>query len=1089
MSSKKAVSILLVIVMLMAVVMIPGSFSAQSADIVDVAAAAADYNLTAKIAQGNILHAFNWRMTDLVKYAPEIAAAGYSTVQISPIQTTKVTANDGSYATDWWCFYQPTDMKIGNALGSAADLKAATTELHKYGIKVIADVVTNHVMNCETKADQALVSSNIKGYTRRGLAVNNLKNCSDSSRDAQTQNDLDKQLPDLDTSNKNYQNYVINNLLLPLIDNGVDGFRFDAAKHIETPDDSVGSDYWPTVTNAIKNKKSDAFIYGEVLDNAGKFNISSYTKYMSVTDFRYGSTVRSAVVSKNASGLVDYGYSGSQKNQNVLWVESHDNFCSQQSTSLTKQQQILGWAAIGARADAPALFYIRPQHEKLDSPGFIMYDELMGAPGSATTWKDPTVVAVNHFKNAFAGQGETVTASGAFLYVQRGTTGMVIVNLAGTSSSVNQSCSMASGSYTDQVSGNTFQVSGGKITGNIGSAGVAVIYNKTADNSAPIITLKLNGTELNPEVLSRYTAATANIEVNLKDATSGTIQVSNLSAVTVKGGKTTFTLNSGIAYGKSVDVKITATNGKKTVTRTYNIKKKDANETKKVYFENSTMKWPAVYVYCKTGVAPSTQIANYDAYQLTGSGTLLSYTVPANTKYVKFNEGYIPASGDSYGRKHLFHNFNECQGYCGRTMPETVVNYGTANNKANRENGGYELVGAMILKDLRFEDYGDYPVATLKASDTSLKGSGSDPTQPTENPTEKPTTATEAPQPTTGPITPGAKLYRGDADLDGDVTIVDATAIQRDLAELTKLSANARIAADADKDGDLTIIDATAIQRYLAELGNPYGIGDVISGGSDPTPTEAPENPTEPPYEDPTDAPVQTQPLKNRWVAMVYCEEYSTDPAERTKQFDIDQQTATLTMDFPGASYVFCRNYDTGVQYCTNGWAGFVNPVTLVSQKSLENESDFEKMYVPAGTHTLYLIDNGDDTFTLGYDGGVTPGPSVVDPTTGGDTPVVGGDDIIFTPGAASVDNPAWYAWVWKDGSDGTWIKGTESGSTIIFANAAGYDNILVARMPTGSNDPSWSSCWNQSEDCKITGTNLVFSSWGSGNKFIVAFQ
>ena len=1114
MQLKKVVSLLMVVAVLLTLTVIPATFSAKTADEVAPTSASAtnDYNLTNTVQQGNILHAFNWRMRDLVRYADEIAAAGYSTVQISPIQLTKDTANDGSYATDWWSFYQPRDMKIGNALGTAAELKTATTELHKRGIKVIADVVTNHVMNCENKADANRIAASVKQYVRRG-PVGGLTPTSDSSRDAMTKNDMGGQLPDLKTENKDYQNYVIANLLNPLCDNGVDGFRFDAAKHIETPDDSNGSDYWPTITNAIKNKNSNAFIYGEVLANAGKFNITSYTKYMSVTDYAYGDTVRGALSSKNASGLVNYGYSGSQKKDNVLWVESHDTFCDQKSTSLSKKQQIVGWAAIGARADAPALFFVRPKHEALDSPGFIKYDDLMGAPGSADTWKDPSVVAVNHFKNAFAGQSESVTASGANLFVQRGTTGMVIVNLNASSTSVNQSCSMTNGTYTDQVTGNKFTVSGGKISGNVGASGVAVVYNKDKNNSAPIISLKLDNTILTPETLSRYTAATANISVDLKDATSGTIKVNNLAAKTVNGGTTTFKLNSTIPYGKSINITISATNGSKTVTRTYSIKKKDANEAKKVYFDNSAMKWPGVWVYCKTGEAASTQIAAYDAYQLTGTNTgILSYTVPAQTNYVKFNEGFIAAKYsdkahcDEYGRCHLFHSFNECQGYCGRTMPETVVNYGTANNKANREKGGYQLVGAMIMRDLRFEDYGDYPEATLKVSDTTL--GGDDPTQPptqatqpptqppTKPPTQPPTTVT----PTVGP--PSDKLLRGDADGDGYVTIYDATRIQRFKVSLANIEDKFKPCADADKDTQITILDATAIQRYLVDLDkDKYGIGKPIDGSDPtPTPTDPPVivNPTDPPViddptdppivDDPTDAPdVQTQPLKNKWVALVYCEEYSTDPASRTKEFEINQQSATLTLDFPGASYVFCRNYDTGVQYCTNGWTNFANPVTLVNQKTLAKESDFEKMYVPAGSHTLYLIDNGNDTYTLGYDGSVSPGPGPGpdDPTDG---PVHVGDDITFDPGEASVADPAWFAWVWGNGSDGEWIQGTGSGSNITFPGAAAFANIVVVRMPSGSTAGDWDSCWNQSEDIPITGTHLVFTAWNN-TKFSASFQ
>ena len=57
----------------------------------------------------------------------------------------------------------------------------------------------------------------------------------------------------------------------------------------------------------------------------------------------------------------------------------------------------------------------------------------------------------------------------------------------------------------------------------------------------------------------------------------------------------------------------------------------------------------------------------------------------------------------------------------------------------------------------------------------------------------------------------------GDADGDGEVTILDATAVQRFLADLNVESFYEK-AADYDRDGEVTILDATAIQRLLAEL-------------------------------------------------------------------------------------------------------------------------------------------------------------------------------------------------------------------------------------------------------------------------------
>lgn len=58
----------------------------------------------------------------------------------------------------------------------------------------------------------------------------------------------------------------------------------------------------------------------------------------------------------------------------------------------------------------------------------------------------------------------------------------------------------------------------------------------------------------------------------------------------------------------------------------------------------------------------------------------------------------------------------------------------------------------------------------------------------------------------------------GDADSDSTVTILDATKIQRELADLG-VSVFDEEAADYDQDGDVTILDATGIQRTIADLG------------------------------------------------------------------------------------------------------------------------------------------------------------------------------------------------------------------------------------------------------------------------------
>lgn len=58
-------------------------------------------------------------------------------------------------------------------------------------------------------------------------------------------------------------------------------------------------------------------------------------------------------------------------------------------------------------------------------------------------------------------------------------------------------------------------------------------------------------------------------------------------------------------------------------------------------------------------------------------------------------------------------------------------------------------------------------------------------------------------------------LY-GDVDLDGNVSVLDATLIQQYVADLAPIDENAK--SDVDGDGNVTILDATQIQQFVASI-------------------------------------------------------------------------------------------------------------------------------------------------------------------------------------------------------------------------------------------------------------------------------
>lgn len=80
----------------------------------------------------------------------------------------------------------------------------------------------------------------------------------------------------------------------------------------------------------------------------------------------------------------------------------------------------------------------------------------------------------------------------------------------------------------------------------------------------------------------------------------------------------------------------------------------------------------------------------------------------------------------------------------------------------------------------------------------------------TVQPTTQPTTQTE----TTGPQGLGV----GDVNMDGVISILDATLVQKYLAELTTLTDEQVSYCDFDFDGRVSVMDSTGIQKYLAYI-------------------------------------------------------------------------------------------------------------------------------------------------------------------------------------------------------------------------------------------------------------------------------
>lgn len=223
-----------------------------------------------------IFHAFNQDYREIGGFVCTLAEQGYSHIQISPTQQS----NPGR---EWWKRYQPVDYSVIEGLGSEAELKALITKAHRCGIKVIADVVFNHMANLDgqdhrediTKFPGLAVQDFNTNATTNPITKPCDINYSDRNRNSELTCWLGG-LPDLKFTERVQTLQKAH--LKKLLNLGIDGFRFDAAKHMPN---AVLQDY---ITYINRESRGQAWNYLEVISD-GDTRAEDYNAIAAVTDF------------------------------------------------------------------------------------------------------------------------------------------------------------------------------------------------------------------------------------------------------------------------------------------------------------------------------------------------------------------------------------------------------------------------------------------------------------------------------------------------------------------------------------------------------------------------------------------------------------------------------------------------------------------------------------------------------------------------------------------------------------------------------------------------------------------------------------
>ena len=480
------------------------------------------YGLKDKIQDGVILHCFDWTLADIQAEIPNIAKAGFTAVQTSPVHE-----RTGKGAV-WYDVYRPYDYKIGNGLGSEADLKALCAKAHEYGVKVIVDVVANHT----DYGNVAPRLNNLSLYHNLGHGINW------GDRFDVTHGEIG--MKDLDTNNPTVQ-AIIKQYIQDLKACGVDGVRWDAIKHIGLP--SEGDSFMKNVVDQTM------YNYGEILDNTGgddKTLFPEYQTYMSITDNGYGNGFANSFAGGSINESVgNFNQRKAETEKLVYWGESHDTYANDGGESKNKSQNVIdrAYAVVAGNNGATALYFSRPFQKDKEAIKF-------GDKGSVH-FKDAEVAQVNHMHNVCAGEPNYyVKGNGVCAQVRK--SGAIIVLGSGSNRDVTVANGagdgkwLKSGTYKDMVGGGVFTVNASTISGHVGESGIAVIYN-----AGPIV--------LTPEVVFNPVDGTAFSDESLTvtatplNAVSAWIQVNDGAKQDFTAAKQ-FTVGADVAYGKNVTI-------------------------------------------------------------------------------------------------------------------------------------------------------------------------------------------------------------------------------------------------------------------------------------------------------------------------------------------------------------------------------------------------------------------------------------------------------------------------------------------------------------------------------------------------------
>ncbi|XP_023225708.1 pancreatic alpha-amylase-like [Centruroides sculpturatus] len=293
------------------------------------------------------VHLFEWRWKDVADECEQfLGPFGFGGVQISPPNENGIVWEpfwNKEIKRPWFERYQPVSYKLGTRSGTESEFREMVRRCNNAGVRIYVDAVINH-MTGDIGKGQGTAGSHFDPGALQYYGVpygpSDFNNDKCHSQSGNIENYQDKHqvrdcrlsgLADLNLG-KQYVRDKITEYLNYLIDIGVAGFRFDAAKHMWPSDIKALRDRLKNLNTEFFPPNTRPFVFQEVIDLGGGEAVKAdeYLHIGRVTEFRYGKHLGD-VIRKNYDQRLKYLKNFGEEwgmvpgGNAITFIDNHDN--------------------------------------------------------------------------------------------------------------------------------------------------------------------------------------------------------------------------------------------------------------------------------------------------------------------------------------------------------------------------------------------------------------------------------------------------------------------------------------------------------------------------------------------------------------------------------------------------------------------------------------------------------------------------------------------------------------------------------------------------------------------------------------------